>query len=206
MAAVITLFASYLIGGIPFSYIAGKSLHGIDLREHGSGNLGASNTFRILGGRVALVVLVLDIAKGFAPVAIAGTIDGGIARHWIMLAAMFGAILGHLFSPYLRFSGGKGIATSAGAFIALAPWAFLCAFGVFIVTFAARRIVSLASLSAALSLPVFVFITARAGMTIHHWSVLVVSALIMIIVILKHRSNIQRLLAGNEPALARKRG
>lgn len=207
MIAVLSVLAgSYLVGGIPFSYIAGRALQGIDLREHGSGNLGASNTYRMLGGKVAIVVLLLDVAKGFVPVAVAGGLDAALAPHWLMLAAMFGAILGHLFSPYLRFSGGKGIATSAGAFLALAPWAFLGAFVVFALVFALRRIVSLASLTAAVSLPAFVYVTARAGLTTRHWSLLAVSALIMLIVILKHRSNIHRLLAGTEPALARKRG
>lgn len=207
---VLVAVCSYLIGAIPFSYIAGKTLKGIDLRQHGSGNLGASNCFRIMGPRVALVVLLLDVAKGFFPVFFAGRIQwetgaAGVGSHWFAVAAMFASILGHLFSPYLKFRGGKGIATSAGAFLALSPWAFLGAFVVFLVVFAARRIVSLASISAAVTLPLFVYLADRSGLADAHWTYLVVSTLIMAVVVVKHRSNIKRLIAGTESALARKR-
>jgi glycerol-3-phosphate acyltransferase PlsY len=197
--------AAYFIGGIPFSYIAGRMARGIDLRQHGSGNLGASNTYRILGGRIALVVLALDIAKGLVPVLVASRFDptGGAPVH--ALAAAAGAILGHLFSPYLGFSGGKGIATSAGAFAGLAPLAFAAAFAVFALVFAARRIVSLASLSAAVTLPVAVFVLGRLGVTRVHPSVLWVTVGVMLAVVVKHRANIRRLAAGTEPALARRR-
>ena len=202
---VLTALGSYLVGGIPFSYIAGRAARGIDLREHGSGNLGASNTYRILGGKIALAVLVLDIAKGAAPVLAAARFDVGGREpvHGIVAAAC--AILGHLFSPYLKFSGGKGIATSAGAFAALAPWGFLCALLVFAAVFAARRIVSLASLSAALTLPLAVYGTARAGLAPSHATVFAGSLAVMLVVIAKHRANIKRLLAGTEPRLARRK-
>ena len=196
--------AGYLVGGIPFSYIAGR-MRGIDLRRHGSGNLGASNTYRILGGRVALVVLALDVAKGVGPVLIAKQFDLPGSEPFHALAAAAGAILGHLFSPYLKFSGGKGIATSAGAFAGLTPWAFACALLVFAAVFAARRIVSLASLCGAVTLPLAVFLTVRAGLAEPHASLLWVSALVMLVVIVKHRGNIRRLLAGTEPALARRK-
>lgn len=196
---------AYLIGGIPFSYIAGKLARGIDLREHGSGNLGASNTYRILGARIALAVLVLDIAKGLVPVLVASRFDSSGAEPVHALAAAAGAIVGHLFSPYLGFSGGKGIATSAGAFAGLAPLPFACALAVFLVVFAARRIVSLASLSAAVALPVAVFVTARAGLAAERTSVFWVTIAVMLVVVAKHRGNIRRLLAGTEPALARRR-
>jgi glycerol-3-phosphate acyltransferase PlsY len=116
---------------------------------------------------------------------------------------MFFSILGHLFSPYLGFAGGKGIATSAGAFAALAPWAFLGAFIVFALVFGVWRIVSLGSLCAALSLPAFVALCAHAGLSQFDWTIEGVSILIMLVVIFKHRSNIQRLLAGTEKKLAR---
>lgn len=196
---------AYLFGGIPFSYIAGKLARGIDLREHGSGNLGASNTYRILGGRIALAVLVLDVAKGLVPVLVASRFDSPGAEPVHALAAAAGAIVGHLFSPYLGFSGGKGIATSAGAFAGLAPLSFACALAVFLVVFAARRIVSLASLSAAVALPVAVFVTTRAGLAVERASVFWVTIAVMLVVVAKHRGNIRRLLAGTEPALARRR-
>jgi len=196
----VVLVASYLIGAIPFSYLAGRAIKGIDLRDHGSGNLGATNTFRMLGARWAILVLLLDVAKGLVPVLAAGHVGlgGGVAAQWLRLAAMFGAILGHLFSPYVRFSGGKGIATSAGAFMALAPWAFLGAFVLFVLVFAWRRIVSLASLSAAVTLPLWVYLAGRTGLAESHWSTLVVSTIIMAVVVLKHRANIRRLMSGTE--------
>jgi glycerol-3-phosphate acyltransferase PlsY len=200
ITAAAVLVASYLIGALPFSYIAGRVVKGIDLREHGSGNLGATNTFRMLGAKWAVPVLILDVAKGFLPVFLAGhlALPGSVAGPWLRLAAMFGAILGHLFSPYVRFSGGKGIATSAGAFMALAPWGFLGAFLTFAATFAARRIVSLASLAAAITLPLWVYAAGRTGLSESHWSILVVSSIMMGIIVIKHRSNIRRLLAGTE--------
>ncbi len=196
---------SYLAGGIPFSYLAGRMLRGIDLREYGSGNLGATNTFRVLGSKVAIVVLVLDIAKGFIPVFVSGLFaaQSNLDPHWFGAAAMFFAILGHLFSPYLKFAGGKGIATSAGAFAALAPWAFLGALVLFVIVFAVRRIVSLASIFSAVSLPLFVWGAGQLGFGDRHWSLLVVSLVIMIIVIAKHRDNVRRLLAGTEKKLTR---
>ena len=200
------LIGAYLVGGIPFSYLAGTLTKGIDLRQHGSGNLGASNTYRILGGKIALVVLVLDIAKGLLPVLLARTFDVGDMEPYHQIAAAVGAVLGHLFSPYLRFSGGKGIATSAGAFAGLAPWAFLFALIVFLLVFAARRIVSLASLCAALTLPIAVYVTSRVGLAPSYSTVLLGSMLVMLFVVVKHRGNIRRLRAGTEPRLARRRG
>ncbi len=205
--AVGVALGAYLLGGIPFSYLAGRRVAGIDLREHGSGNLGATNTFRILGPRVAAAVLACDVAKGAVPVLAATRLDlpGDVPAHALGLVAMFFAILGHMYSPWLRLSGGKGIATSAGAFAALEPWAFLGAFVVFVAVFAARRIVSLASLSAAVTLPLFVWLSGRLGASRPHRSTLLVSLLIMLIVIVRHRENIRRLRAGTEPRLARAR-
>jgi glycerol-3-phosphate acyltransferase PlsY len=150
-------------------------------------------------------VLVLDIAKGLLPVVLARPWDAGSIEPYHEIVAAVGAILGHLFSPYLRFSGGKGIATSAGAFAGLAPWAFACALGVFAAVFATRKIVSLASLAAAVALPVAVYLTSRAGLAPFHSTVLWGSVLIMLVVIVKHRGNIKRLMAGTEPRLARRR-
>lgn len=197
---------AYLAGSIPFSYIAGKMLAGIDLREHGSGNLGASNTFRLLGGKVALGVLAGDVLKGFLPVYFAPAIapSGTTPEHWLMLVAAFCAVNGHMFSAYLRFTGGKGIATTAGALLALSPPVFLVSFMVFLITFATRRIVSLASLAGAIALPIVVLVLDKTGIAQSHWSLLVVSILITIVVVVKHQSNIKRLIAGEEPALQRK--
>jgi acyl phosphate:glycerol-3-phosphate acyltransferase len=205
ITAFIVLIGSYLVGGIPFSYLAGLWAQGIDLRQHGSGNLGASNTYRILGGRIALIVLICDVAKGLLPVLLARAWDIGGMEPYHQLAAAVGAVLGHLFSPYLRFSGGKGIATSAGAFAGLAPWAFAVALAVFASVFAFRKIVSLASLSAAITLPLAVYLTSRIGLAPSYGTVMWGAVLVMLVVIVKHRGNIRRLLAGTEPRLARRR-
>ena len=204
LSLLLVLVGSYFVGGIPFSYLAG-AWKGIDLREHGSGNLGASNTFRILGAKIALVVLVLDIAKGFLPVLLARSWDVPGQEPIHELAAAVGAVVGHLFSPYLRFSGGKGIATSAGAFAALAPFAFACALAVFVIVFALKKIVSLASLSAVVTLPIAVYYTERLGLAPSSNDVFYASIVVMLVVVWKHRGNIKRLAAGTEPKLARRR-
>ena len=204
---VVVAVASYLIGAVPFSYLAGKAFAGLDLRRHGSGNLGASNTFRLLGPRIAVAVLIGDVAKGFVPVFFAGAIAprGVMPVHWLMLVAAFFAVLGHMFSPYVRFSGGKGVATTTGAFLALSPIAIGATFVIFILVFAARRIVSLASITSAAALPVVVLVLDRTGLSRSHWSLLAVSILIAVVMLAKHHSNIKRLLAGEEPALQRTR-
>jgi len=198
---------SYLIGSIPFSYLAGKMLKGIDLREYGSGNLGASNTFRNLGVVPGVVVLLCDIAKGFIPVFVGGRVaeSAGMPIYWFTLAAAFAAVMGHMFSVYLKFTGGKGIATSAGAFLAITPYATLAAFVVWVLVFAARRIMSLATLSAAVALPVFVYLVGRFDLWSYHWSYTAVAVAVVVVIFAKHRSNIQRLIAGTEPVLARKK-
>lgn len=195
----------YLSGAVPFSYLAGRMIGGIDLREHGSGNLGASNTFRMLGPRVALVVLFFDIAKGFIPTLLSPVYAGGhgVGAHWLMLAAAFGTICGHMFSIFVKFKGGKGIATSAGAFMALAPWGFLGAFAVFAVAFGITRVVSVGSILGVTALPVCVFAANRIGLANYDPAILGVSILLAVIIIVKHMSNIKRLLAGSEPRLHR---
>jgi glycerol-3-phosphate acyltransferase PlsY len=207
ISLVVVILVSYLAGSIPFSYIAGKLRSGIDLREHGSGNLGASNTYRILGPKIALVVLIADIAKGFLPVFFAPMIawQNDISSLWLMLAAALFSVVGHSYSIYLKLQGGKGIATSAGAFLALTPWACLTAVAVWGLVLAAKRIVSLASLAAAIALPFIVYLFGKLNISSTHWSLLAVSIVISIVVIIRHRSNIQRLMGRREPALARKK-
>ena len=204
--AVVAL-VSYISGAIPFSYIAGRVFGGIDLRQHGSGNLGATNTFRFLGVKVALLVLVADIAKGFLPVFFAASYSPGytIPDLWLMYIGGFFAVIGHMFSVFMRFKGGKGIATTAGVFLALAPAAFLGAFAVFAVTFGATRIISVASMVSSIALPVMVFISQRFGWVSEDRSLLILSGAITVVVLVKHHSNIRRLLSGREPTLKRYR-
>ncbi|MFH1754130.1 MAG: glycerol-3-phosphate 1-O-acyltransferase PlsY [Candidatus Latescibacterota bacterium] len=207
MSLIVVILISYLAGSIPFSYIAGKLKSGIDLREHGSGNLGASNTYRILGPKIAIFVLLADVAKGFLPVFFAPAIawQQGVSELWLMLAAALFSVLGHSYSIYLKFQGGKGIATSAGAFLALTPWACLAALTVWSLVLAAKRVVSLASLAAAVTLPFIVYLFGKLKLSNPHWSLFLVSIVISIVIIIRHRSNIQRLINGREPALARKK-
>jgi glycerol-3-phosphate acyltransferase PlsY len=205
LAAIVLI--SYLIGSIPFSYIAGKLKQGIDLRQHGSGNLGASNAFRLLGARTASLVLLGDLAKGFLPVFFAAAIDWQhtVDPLWLGLSAALFAVLGHMYSIYLKFTGGKGIATTAGAFLALMPWASLIAFALWAVVLAAKKMVSLASLAAAVALPFIVYGTGRLELAEFHWELVYLAIVVSIVVIVGHRSNIRRLLRGSEPVLERKK-
>lgn len=190
MSAAILLLASYLLGAIPTSYQVGKWARGIDLRREGSGNLGATNAFRVLGWRLALPVLLVDILKGFVP--------AYLFPRWLELgtgwALAFGAaaIVGHVFSIYMGFRGGKGVATSGGVFLALAPLAALIAIGVWGVVVALTRIVSIASLVAAVVVPPVVWLTQGGG------PVFWLSLGLMVFVIYAHRANIRRLARGEE--------
>jgi glycerol-3-phosphate acyltransferase PlsY len=202
LAAVLLL--SYLVGTVPWSFLAGKLVGGLDLRRVGSGNLGASNTFRALGARVAGPVLLLDVLKGLvAPLVLARLRLDTPPVSDAALAALAGiaAIVGHIFPVYLGFRGGKGIATSAGVFAALQPQAFLVAFAVFVIAFAATRgIVSVGSLLAALALPLAVWgLGARRGGP--EWSHLAVAAGLALLIWIKHASNLERLLHGTEKSL-----
>ena len=183
---------SYLLGATPTSYWVGRTFHGLDLREHGSGNLGATNAFRVLGWKSALPVLIVDISKGFIPVWFFAEFTGE-EFPWPLL---FGtaAILGHMFSVWVGFKGGKGMATSAGAFAALSPWAALGGFVVWLVLTLPTGYVSLGSVGAAFALPVLIAFTPHQGGTTLVW----VSAALAAFVIWKHRANIGRLRRGEE--------
>lgn len=188
---------SYLLGAIPTSYWVGRVIHGLDLREHGSGNLGATNAFRVLGWQSALPVIVVDVAKGWAPVALfAGW--AGVDFRWT-LAFGTAAILGHMFSLWVGFKGGKGIATSAGVFLGLAPWAVLGGLVVWLVLTLPTGYVSLGSIGAAFALPILIALTPHEGGTELVWF----STALAVFVIWKHRSNIARLLRGEENRFGR---
>jgi acyl phosphate:glycerol-3-phosphate acyltransferase len=195
----VLLAASYLLGATPTSYLAGRALRGIDLRQHGSGNLGATNAFRVLGWKGAAPALVFDIFKGWAPAALFPLWDGSPRAQWA-LAYGAAAIVGHVFSIYVRFRGGKGVATSAGVLLALAPWGVLAGAVVWGAVVFATRIVSVASLLAALVVPVAVYLTSGVGMVF--WLTVAVAGF----VIFAHRSNIGRLLRGEEHRFGRDAG
>ena len=191
MLVLLTMLAAYLLGSIPTSYLVGKFIAGMDLREHGSRNLGATNVFRVLGWKYAIPVALIDVAKGGAPVALFGPWSG-LGGGW---AAAFGAaaVLGHVFSPFVGFKGGKGVATAAGMFLALAPVAVAIALPVWGLCLWLTGYVSLSSMAAAVTFPVWVLLTAPASPPAFYAS-LGLAALI----VFSHRANIRRLVAGTE--------
>ena len=191
MSIALWIVASYLLGAIPTSYIAGRLGRGIDLREHGSKNLGATNVYRLLGWTYAIPVGLFDVAKGAVPVALFGRWAGG--PPWLPVTLGGAAVLGHMFSPFVRFRGGKGVATAAGVFLALAPLAFAIAIPVWALCLWLTGFVSLSSIVAALTFPVWVRLTTDgAGPTF--WA----SVVLALLIVFAHRANIRRLLAGTE--------
>lgn len=187
---------AYLIGATPFGFLAGK-LKGIDIRQHGSGNIGATNVLRVLGKPVGITVLVLDVLKGLVPVIIAQRVTGDGAASVIPIAAAIATILGHNYTFWLGFKGGKGIATSAGAIAPLIPLPLGIALALWGVAFAATRYVSVASIVAAVSLPVTALIQGlRAGAL--DWPTLVLTLFLAAMATWRHRTNIRRLREGTE--------
>jgi glycerol-3-phosphate acyltransferase PlsY len=184
------MVVGYVIGGIPFGWIVAKVWKGVDLRAVGSGNIGATNTFRVLGPAAGILVFLLDVAKGVVPIAL------GKVLHWDGLLAGIGAILGHSFSPYLRGKGGRAVATSLGVFLALSPWAALSAFGTWGVLLLLTRYVSVASVIGSLSLPLVWMWVFRTTEVVHGAALLAA-----LWIAWKHRPNFQRLRAGTEPRL-----
>ncbi len=198
MTPALLVVLAYLTGAFPTSYIAAR-MRGVDLRQHGSGNLGATNAFRVLGWRVAAPVMLVDILKGWFPTYFFPVWAGVSGSQWA-LAYGAAAILGHVFSPYVRFKGGKGVATGAGVFLALCWQAVLAGTIVWGLIVYATRIVSLASIVAALVLPVVVFTTLGIG------SVFGLSLAMGAFVLFSHRANIRRLLRGEEHRFVKAKG
>ena len=195
---------SYLLGSIPTGFLVAKA-KGVDIRSVGSGNIGATNVFRILGKAAGIFVLTADAVKGalavlvVAPMAAKmGSSGEAFLQHFPALAGIC-AILGHNYTCWLKFKGGKGIATTAGVFAALAPAAFGIALATWLVVFAASRYVSLASIVAAVALPLAVWLTGNGGLLIG------VSVSLGGLAIYKHKANIQRLLAGTENRIGAKK-
>ena len=190
MSTALWILASYLLGATPTSYIAGRLGRGIDLREHGSKNLGATNVFRLLGWGYAIPVGLIDVAKGAVPVALFGRWAHG--PEWLPVTLGGAAVVGHMFSPYVRFRGGKGVATAAGVFLALAPWAFAISLPFWGLALWLTGYVSLSSIAAALTFPIWVRLTAGGGPTF--WA----SVVLALLIVVAHRANIERLVAGTE--------
>ncbi len=187
------LVLSFLAGSIPWGWLVARR-RGVDLRQVGSGNVGATNVVRALGVRWGLGVLVLDMLKGFLPVLAVRLLapDPPVWGGW----AAASAVAGHVFSPWLRFRGGKGVATAVGAFSALAPWATLMALGVFLIVFGLTLTVSVASLSAALA-----FGLVYKTLFDVPWPVFAPAGLVVLLVWVRHKDNLRRILRGQEPRL-----
>jgi len=203
----VLLVGSYLLGSIPFGYLAGR-LVGIDIRQVGSGNLGATNVVRVLGKAYGYPVFTLDFLKGFGAVQIARLMAPGRPSEWNspeifgILAAM-SCVLGHLYPPWLKFKGGKGVATSAGALLALTPVATLIGVAIWIIVFWLTRYVSLASITAAIVLPMAILVVSSQDQN-KGKPLVYSSACVAAVVIWRHRSNLSRLMRGTEPRFTRK--
>src|SRR5215211_4830566 len=201
------LIASYLLGSIPFGYLAGR-LAGIDIRQAGSGNIGATNVVRVLGRRFGYPVFTLDVLKGFGPVKIAVLMAPGRPPEWnsaeiFGILAAISSVLGHLYPPWLNFKGGKGVATAAGALWALTPVATLIGVTIWIIVFWLTRYVSLASITAAVVLPIVIFVI-RSHDQNNEKPLVYASACVAALVVWRHRSNLSRLMRGTEPRFVRK--
>jgi len=209
-AAVI--IAAYLLGSVPFAFIIAKA-HGKDLRTIGSGNIGATNLARAVGRQWGYLCFALDVLKGLIPMVIAGLVIGTAHDPILLslwLAVGIAAVLGHVFSIFLAFKGGKGVATSFGVALGLWPYFTLCALVALTVWAAAVliwRYVSLASVCASVTFPIALvlgILTAPGWNLAGLWPLLIAAVMIPILVILRHRANIQRLRAGTETKIRQK--
>ncbi|MFA5859174.1 MAG: glycerol-3-phosphate 1-O-acyltransferase PlsY [Elusimicrobiota bacterium] len=186
----VSVVIGYLSGAIPFGVIISKYFFKVDIRKHGSGNIGAANVYRIIGPKAGISVFICDAIKGAVPVLLASLISKGNSA--VMLSSGVMAIVGHMYSPFIGFRGGKGVATGAGVFLALVPIPTLIALAVFIVTVAVSKYISLGSIVAAVSLPVIVAIVN------YSWMITFFSVIAGILVVYKHESNIKRIVTGKE--------
>jgi len=190
VTSVVWIVGAYLLGSFPTSYVASRYGAGIDLRQRGSGNLGATNVYRVLGWRYAVPVGLFDVAKGAVPVFL---VRGTSALPWLPLAVGAAAVLGHVFSVFVRFHGGKGVATAAGVVLALAPSALAVSAVVWLVLLKTTGYMSLASLAGAASFPIAVRL-----LTPSERYALWVGIALAAFIVYTHRSNIRRLVTGTE--------
>jgi glycerol-3-phosphate acyltransferase PlsY len=200
-AILASIACGYLCGSVPFGYLAGK-LKGLDIRQHGSGNIGATNAIRVLGKGIGIPVFILDMLKGWLPVFLAASwiTHTGAAVEMISIGkvlAGFAAVLGHMFTFWLGFKGGKGIATTGGVLLGISLAGMIGGWIAFLVFLFAFRYVSLASLAAAVGVPTAMAIQmVREG----RWDYVLLGfgLVVMVLAFVRHRANIQRLIAGTE--------
>jgi glycerol-3-phosphate acyltransferase PlsY len=189
MTRIIIPIVAYLLGSIPFGYLIVRGKSGADIRETGSGGTGATNVSRRAGKAAGVLTLLLDAAKGCVAVLIARAVSG---NDWVIAAAAIAALVGHIFPLWLGFRGGKGVATGVGIFLVLAPIALLCAGVVFVAIVVLTRYVSLGSITAAILIPVLVWLQFDSQ------SLLTAAVVAALLIVFAHRGNIQRLVSGTE--------
>ena len=193
------MFLGYVIGATPFGFLAGK-MKGIDIREFGSGNIGATNVLRTLGKPVGITVLVFDILKGIVPVMISMLLSDHTEVH---IATAIATIIGHNFTFWLKFKGGKGIATTSGTMLPIIPIPLAVATITWIILVKTTRYVSLGSIAAALVIPITAFLQALISGT-WNWPILIFSLVLCFLAVWRHRSNIKRLINGEEARFDKK--
>ena len=200
MRPLLVIIVSYLLGSIPFGYLIVRKKVGADIRETGSGGTGATNVSRRAGKAAGIFTLVLDALKGAVAVEWARVIAGpSLGSEWIVAAAAIAVIVGHIFPVWLRFRGGKGVATGVGVFLLLAPIALLCAGVLFVAIVAFTRYVSLGSVVAAATIPLFVWLQTVFVSPIADLRPLLTAAVAgALLIIFAHRANIGRLAQGTE--------
>lgn len=204
LSVIFLLIVAYLLGSIPNAVWIGKRYYGIDVREHGSKNAGATNTLRVLGRQAALPVFALDVLKGFVAVTLMSLMKYSPAVGDEMLTifkilAVVAAVIGHIFPIFADFRGGKGVATLVGSVVAIAPSVILLCFGVWLVVFILTNYVSLASMCAGVSFPIFILTSPRTNDNI---SLIIFSFAVAVLLIWTHRKNISRLRAGTESKIS----
>jgi len=201
MNLALLLVISYLLGAIPTSVIVGKIARGIDVREHGSGNAGATNTWRVLGWKAGMIVLVLDAGKGVAAATLVPLTHFGhlpFTAPVIAILCGLAAVIGHVFPVYAGFRGGKGVATGAGMLIAIAPIPVGIATAIFGLSLFLSGMVSLSSLLAVTSVPISIVLLNRFSLAYYHPLLLAITCALALFIIFNHRENIGRILHGNE--------
>ncbi|MCD4795722.1 MAG: glycerol-3-phosphate 1-O-acyltransferase PlsY [Candidatus Cloacimonetes bacterium] len=200
---ILTFIAAYIIGSIPTSFLMGKIIKGIDIRKYGSGNVGATNALRVLGTKIGIITLVIDIAKGFFAVQLGKILISDPSNLALILIGLF-AISGHIFTIFLKFKGGKGVATAAGVFIALTPVALGIALLVFVITVWISKYVSLGSMLAAVTLLVIELII-NIRNSFEDKELLIFIFFITVFIIVRHKANIKRIIDGNENRISFKK-
>jgi glycerol-3-phosphate acyltransferase PlsY len=201
------ILLSYLIGSFPTGFVFGKAIKGIDIRSIGSKSIGATNTGRLLGTKIAIIVLAIDILKGFLATALVSQINLGdlaMLPEWIKIIAGLSAILGHIFPVWIGFKGGKGVGTGAGMLLGLIPLEMGFGFVLFIIVVALTRYISLGSILAAGFIFIALVVESRyLGLPIPQ-AYMIISAVLLITVLVTHRGNIRRLIRGQENKFGQK--